>query len=147
MSDTSFCLLDQNKVVVRQLFETIDRQDFDTFRKLMSPECVCHVAGVPEALPLEVIIQVIQSFYEAFPDNIHSIKDMIAESDKVAVRFIQNATHKGEYEGIAPTGKEIEWEAMFFFKVADGKIMEGWILEDNLGQMRQLGMELKTKEK
>ena len=137
---------EQNKEIVRQLYEAIDKQDMDTFLGLSAPDGVCHIPGVPEAVPLEAIAEVIKSFYTAFPDSTHAIKDVIAEGDKVAVRFTQVSTHTGEYEGIPPTGNKIYVECQHILRLVDGKVAEVWLVEDNLGMMMQLGMELKPKE-
>ncbi len=137
---------EQNKEIVRQLYEAIDKQDMDTFLGLFAPDGVGHIPGVPEAVPLEAITEVIKSFYTAFPDSTHAIKDVIAEGDKVAVRFTQVSTHTGEYEGIPPTGNKIYVECQHILRLVDGKVAEVWLVEDNLGMMMQLGMELKPKE-
>ena len=138
---------EQNKELVRQLYEAIDKQDMDTFLGLSAPDGVCHIPGVPEAVPLEAVAEVIKSFYTAFPDSTHDIKAVIAEGDKVAIRFTQVSTHTGEYEGIPPTGNKISVECHHMLRLADGKVAEVWLVEDNLGMMMQLGMELKPKER
>ena len=137
---------EQNEEIARQLYEAIDKQDMGTFLGLSAPDGVCHIPGVPEAVPLEAITEVIKSFYTAFPDSTHAIKDVIAEGDKVAVRFTQVSTHTGEYEGIPPTGNKIYVECQHILRLVDGKVAEVWLVEDNLGMMMQLGMELKPKE-
>jgi len=53
---------EQNKEIVRQLYEAIDKQDMDTFLGLSASDGVCHIPGVPDAVPFEAITQVIQSF-------------------------------------------------------------------------------------
>ena len=139
-------LEEQNKELVRQMYEAIDEQDFETFSGLSASDGVCHIPGVPDAVPLEDVAQIIKSFYEAFPDSTHDIKAVIAEGDMVAVRFTQVSTHTGDYEGIPPTGKKISVECQHMFRLANGKIAEAWLVEDNLGMMMQLGVELKPKE-
>ena len=65
---------------------------------------------------------------------------MIAEGDKVAVRFTARGTHKGEFLGIPPTGKQVAWAGINIYRVASGKIAETWQLSDGLGLMQQLGV-------
>jgi predicted ester cyclase len=55
------------------------------------------------------------------------------------VRFTARGTHKGPFQGVAPTGKRVEWAGINVYRVADGKIRETWQLADMLGLMRQLG--------
>ncbi len=64
----------------------------------------------------------------------------------MALWITQKGTHKGEYEGIAPTGKTITYESMFLLKIREGQVREFRVIEDILSQMQQLGMELKPKE-
>ena len=137
---------EQNVEIVREFFESIDNGTQAERTDLFSSDYICHFVGAPEPLPLEVQIQFISFAYKAFPDNIHIIKDVFAKGDKVAMRVINQGTHQGEWEGIPPTGNKYAYEAMWIFRLADGKIAEAWGLEDNLGFMQQLGMELKPKE-
>ena len=62
------------------------------------------------------------------------------------MKLIQYGTHRAQYKGIEPTGKYVSNLAIHVMRIADGKVKEWWALEDNLGLMRQLGMELKPKE-
>ena len=137
---------EQNKEIVRQLYEAIDEQNFDTFLELRASDGVCHIPGVPEAVPIEAVTEVIKAYYEAFPDSTHDVKTVIAEGDMVAIRFTQVSTHTGDYEGIPPTGNKISVECQHMLRLANGKVAEVWLVEDNLGMMMQLGMELKPKE-
>jgi steroid delta-isomerase-like uncharacterized protein len=79
-------------------------------------------------------------FFNAFPDNHFTIHDMIAEGDKVAVRYTITGTHKGEFMGIPPTNKKITLWAIEIDRMARGKFAEGWIRFDTLGFMQQLGV-------
>jgi predicted ester cyclase len=65
----------------------------------------------------------------------------IAEGDKVVVRWTWRATHnKGEYMGIAPTGKQVTLAGITISRVVDGKTVEEWGEMDNRGMMQQLGV-------
>jgi len=76
----------------------------------------------------------------AFPDVRLTIEDMVAEGDKVAVRWAWSGTHRGEYMGIAPTGKEVTYTGITIHRITGGKIVESWDEVDNLGLMQQLGV-------
>jgi len=75
-----------------------------------------------------------------FPDIHFTIDDMVAEGDKVAVRYTSTATHKGEFMGIAPTGKRITMKSAFFYRLAGGKIVEAVSYSDSLAMFQQLGV-------
>jgi predicted ester cyclase len=68
-----------------------------------------------------------------------TIEDLIAEGDKVVARWRSHATHQGDYMGIAPSGKEVEFTGISVYRIEEGKIAESWTVEDQLGLMRQIG--------
>ena len=78
-------------------------------------------------------------FRQGFPDVVSTIEDLIAEGDKMVARWRARATHQGEYTGIAPTGKEVEFTGISVYHVEAGKIAQSWTFEDELGLMRQIG--------
>ncbi len=65
----------------------------------------------------------------------------IAEGDLVTTLWTWNATHTGEFMGLAPTGKKISSTGQTTFRCKDGMIAEGWWHYDVMGMMRQLGMD------
>jgi predicted ester cyclase len=67
-----------------------------------------------------------------------STVDLVAEGDKVAVRYNVTGTHKGALQGIPPTGKKVSFSAMDFITLMDGKITEVWVNEDMMGSMQQI---------
>ena len=95
---------------------------------------------------IEEYKQVYQSFLSAFHDTKLTIDGLIAEGDKVMTRVTCSVVHKGELEGIPPTGKTLTISLFTVFRLVDGKIVEEWEIIDELGMMMQLGMELKPKE-
>ncbi len=77
-------------------------------------------------------------FTRAFPDLRLNIEDTVAEGDKVAVRFTVAGTHKKEFQGIAPTGKQISFTVMDILNINDGRITEEWATADLMGLMQQI---------
>ena len=65
---------------------------------------------------------------------------MIAEGDKVVARVRWTGTHQGEFQGIAPTGKQVTLRAITIYRIAGRKIVEVWEEADILGMMQQLGV-------
>ena len=78
-------------------------------------------------------------FRQGFPDVISTIEDLIAEGDKVVARWRSRATHRGNYMGIAPSGKEVQFMGISVYRIEEGKIAEEWTVEDQFGLMRQIG--------
>ena len=76
--------------------------------------------------------------YEAFPDMRVSIEDQIAEGDKLVNRVTVRGTHLGEFQGIAPTGEEVEMRGISIFRFSpEGKVVETWESFDEHSLMRQ----------
>ena len=76
----------------------------------------------------------------AFPGYQLEAEDLVAEGDKVAVRVTVTGTHQGEMAGIPPTGKAVSASGMLIYRIAGDKIVEHWMVFDNLAVMQQLGV-------
>lgn len=74
----------------------------------------------------------------AFPDFSTSIEQLVAEGDWVAFRLKHIGTHKGEFLGVAPTGRRVEFTSVVFNRVVDGVVVENWGLHDNETLRKQL---------
>jgi steroid delta-isomerase-like uncharacterized protein len=131
---------EQNKQVVRQLFEALDRHDTERMEQLVSSTNYSfHFLGMPPADWNETK-QFIIAVINAFPDVHHDIVDMVAEGeDKVAIRFNVTGTHKGEFQDIPPTGKKVSFAGMGFLTIINGKVTEEWAINDTMGLMQQIG--------
>ncbi len=136
-------LEDQNKAIVRQFFEAIDAQNYPRLKELMAPEFVLHYSGPQEDFSAEALIQLIREYYQAFPDGIHKFEDVLAEGNKVVTRILWEGTQKTEFQGIPASGKKVSSYQISISTVVDGKLKACWAVEDNLGMLTQLGMELK----
>jgi steroid delta-isomerase-like uncharacterized protein len=79
-------------------------------------------------------------FRSGMPDLRVVVEDMIAEGDKVAVRYTLEGTHEGELFGVPPTGQRLSIKSMTVEQVSDGKIREHWRITDTLDMMQQLGV-------
>jgi steroid delta-isomerase-like uncharacterized protein len=135
-------MTEQNKQVVRQYFEASERQGIEGMGQFVSSaNYSLHFAGMPSpTMDWNGHKQLFNVLASAFPDFRHNIEDMVAEGeDKVAVRFNITATHKGEFQGIPPTGKKVSMSAMDLMTIIDGKITEEWVILDMMGLMQQIG--------
>jgi predicted ester cyclase len=80
-------------------------------------------------------------FQAAFTDKVCVDEARLAEGEWMAAFGRQEATHSGEFMGIAPTGKRVEIRYMDFWKVKDGKIVDNYVMVDFPHVMRQLGVD------
>ena len=79
-------------------------------------------------------------FVEAFPDLRLTIQDIAAEGNTVAARVAFRGTHRGEFQGLPPTGKEVAFSSIEIDRVVDGKVEEHWVEINLLGLVQQLGV-------
>jgi predicted ester cyclase len=117
----------ENKAISNRVAQAISEGDLDTLDELMAPELA------------EEFKRDLTELRRAFPDYAGTNVEQIAEGDKVANRFVFLGTHLGEFEGVTPTGKRIEFIGQSIDRVVEGKIVESWVEVDMLGVMRQLG--------
>ena len=88
----------------------------------------------------EGLKQIMGMFFAAFPDLHGTIEDEITEGDKLVQRMTSRGTHKGDFMGIAPTGKQVTFTEMHIIRIVNGKAVEHWSEADQLGMMQQLGV-------
>ena len=130
----------QNKQVVRQFFEALNRQDTERMDELVSSNGYSlHFSGMPPMDWNANKKEFLAPFAKAFPDLHRNIVDMVAEADKVAVSVNVTGTYKGEFQGIPATGKQVSFTAMDMLTISDGKITEEWATADMMGLMQQIG--------
>jgi steroid delta-isomerase-like uncharacterized protein len=79
------------------------------------------------------------AFPTAFPDAQISVDASVAERDIVVSRWTLTGTHRGEFQGVPPTGKAVTMVGIDFSRVVDGKIDEHWAQFDVIGVMQQIG--------
>ncbi len=137
---------EQNKESIRDMVKLLDTQGISSLNRYVSPDCVVHYPGGREVHGLEAIIEGSSQFNAAFPDMTHTIEDIIAEGNMVAIRYTVKMTHTGEFQGISPSGNQMTGSIMEFCRIHDGKIVEWWQEADYLSLFMQLGIELKPKE-
>jgi steroid delta-isomerase-like uncharacterized protein len=73
-------------------------------------------------------------------DSQFTIEDVIAEGDKVAVRWTNSGTHVGNFAGIPATGKTFTIAGVDIHRMRDGKMAEHWHVVDQLTMLQQLGI-------
>ena len=129
---------EENKSVVRNMLELIEKGDVQNAEKYFSPNWENHDPSLPLMNGLEGAKQLI-GLWSAFSDKKITIEDSIAEGNLVAAHFIVTGTQTGTFMGIAPTGKTIRMTATGIFRIVDGKSTDNWVNIDALGLLQQLG--------
>jgi steroid delta-isomerase-like uncharacterized protein len=129
-----------NIELMRTAFAALERKDADAVVGLMPPDFVINIAGMPyQKRGTDAWRKHAAILFSALPDLRVKIEDIFAAEDKVTVRLRISGTHSGEFLGIPPTGKRVEYESTEVYRIADGKIAEEWICSDTLTLMAQIG--------
>jgi predicted SnoaL-like aldol condensation-catalyzing enzyme len=137
--------LEENKTLVRRYFEDAPFNP-DACDEIFAPSfefhAIVHTGVTPQVL--ESSPESEKAFYERHKSvwgGWHvKIVEMIAEDDRVMVRWTSHGTHQGESQGLPPTGKQVTNSGINIFRIAGGKILEVWDIYDRLWVWQQLGV-------
>ena len=132
---------EQNKAIMRRFYEEVfNRGNLTVAEDVFATDFIEHEIFPGMAPGLEGFKQMVSAARAAFTDFRVSADDMLAEGDKVAVRYTTSGTHRGGFVGVAPTGKRVTLTGIDINRFTGGKIVEHWGQSDSLGLMQQLGL-------
>jgi steroid delta-isomerase-like uncharacterized protein len=132
---------EENKAKQRRIWEEVfNKGDLSAVGELMANDYVYHGPMGMEYKGPEGFRQMVTMMRAAFPDLHITIEDMVAEGDKVVSYYTMTGTHKGEYMGIAPTGKQVTMTGIVIVRWVGGKEVEAGGVGDILSMMQQLGI-------
>jgi predicted ester cyclase len=130
----------QNKALVRRFLDEVwNKGNLAVADEIFHPK-----ATSPSAPQLptgaEGVKMLAAMFRNAMPDYHIEIIDLLADGDRVMVRFTQSGTQQGDLMGIPASGKKATWGEIGILRFAGGKVVESWYNVDLLGLMQQLGV-------
>jgi steroid delta-isomerase-like uncharacterized protein len=121
-------MTEENKAIVGRVYEIVSTGAFERAAEIVDQDAPDN-ERLPHDPPSRLIDTFKETFAEAregFPDLGITIEDVMAEGDRVTARVVMRGTHRGEFQGITPTGKRIEVRAIDMFRISNGKIVEHW---------------------
>jgi predicted ester cyclase len=143
--------LEENKAVARRYFEDAPFNPAacdEIFAPSFQFHAIVHTGVTPQTV--ESNPQSEQAAYEqhqAIWGGWHfQIEEMIAEGDRVMVRWTSHGTQQGEFNGLPPTGTHTTNSGINIFRIADGRIAEVWDIYDRLWMWQQLDVLPEIKE-
>lgn len=129
-------LTETNKRLVQRLYDDyINPNRLATLGDLVSDAFV----GVDGTRGPAAFAAVMTRLRGAFPDLRYTIEELVAEGDRVVVRWTLRGTHTGPFRDLAPTGKKIANNGMAIFRITDGKIVHATVENDRLGFLMSIG--------
>ncbi len=131
-----------NKNLVRRLFEEVwNKGNLQVTDDLLTPNYAHHDSSTPDlGRGPEGEKKRATLYRTAFPDLRLTVEDIIAEGETVVARWSCRGTHKGDLNGIAPTGKRVNITGISIAHFTNGKMSEGFVHWDALSLMQQLGV-------
>jgi steroid delta-isomerase-like uncharacterized protein len=134
-------MVQNNAMVVRSFVdEVITKGNIEAAAQYAWEDVVEQVPLPGQGPGLDGLKDIIRAMRAGFPDIVFSIKEQIAEHDKVASRFEWTGTHNGEFLGIPATGRPVRVWGIVIDRLQDGRIKDTRIIMDTLGLMAQLGV-------
>jgi steroid delta-isomerase-like uncharacterized protein len=132
--------LDENKAVIRRYREAHNANNLDALDAIVAKDVISHnpLPGLPPGLEGGKMAH--NAFRASFPDIQTKTEHLVAEGDKAIEWYTASGTHTGDFMGMPPTGKKFEIASVVVYRLADGKIVETWGLNDGQTLMQQLGM-------
>jgi predicted ester cyclase len=138
-AQTTGAHLETNKAVVRTVIEDVQRDgNFANFEKLFAASYVDRTAFPGFASDREGTRNIYLTLRKAFPGFRATIHRQIAEGDLVTTHKTYHGKHLGEFNGVAPTGREIAFEVIDIMRVRNGQITDHWGVTDIGTLMRQI---------
>jgi steroid delta-isomerase-like uncharacterized protein len=130
---------EHNKALMRRAVEEVwNRGNVGALEELVASDFVIH-APQAEIHGRAGARQYLAMLRAAFPDIHFTIEDQFADGDRVMTRRTARGTHKGAFQGIPPTNKQVRLAGTDIDRFADGKVVECWTSTDDLGLLQQLG--------
>ena len=144
--------IEDNKKIVRRYFEDAPYHP-DACDEIFAPRFRFHTLQRASITP-QVVDSNPQSEKDAYewlkavwsPSWRMIVDEMIAEDDRVMVRWTFHGTHQGDFSGLPPTHKSVTYSGINIFRIADGRIAEVWDIYDRLWLWQQLGVLPDIKE-
>ena len=129
-----------SKRFMQRFVEFINTASEGLAEELIAPDAVFHVPGRAEPMRGPAgYLAIIGMMRGGFPDIQWTLEQLITEGDMLAARFTMRGTHKGDFFGVPPSGRPIQVQAMNFYRIAGGTIVEERGQPDLLGLMMQIG--------
>ena len=131
-----------HKEIARRFREDLwNTGDLSIAAEILHPDCLIH-ARVPFQTDFvrgpEALGQLVLFYHLAFSEVRVTAEQIIAEGDLVVVRWTAHGRNTGDLLGLPPTGREAATSGVDVLRIADGKVVEGWVSWDVLSLLEDL---------
>jgi steroid delta-isomerase-like uncharacterized protein len=131
----------ENKKIVSRLYtEVINQEQSAVIDEIFAPDVVVHDPLSGTSQGIDALKGMMAFFNAAFPGHRATVEALLADGEQVAALHTHTAPNTGSFMGMPPTGKTVVVGGVELFRLRDGKIVEFWRKDDDLGMLMQLGV-------
>ena len=135
---------EENIAAQERFAEGVNTGNFDIFDEVVAPDVVDHDPAPEQGPGPQGFKDMFANLRAAFPDLEVTPEHMTATDEDVALAYMVNGTHKGDFLGVAPTGRRITARGVQIGRFRDGQLVERWGSSDQMSILQQLGAEPQT---
>jgi predicted ester cyclase len=131
-----------NAALLDHYVAAFNAQDPGAFKDIVAENYIQHNGRAGQGLA--GLQATVRQYFQTFPDFHMTLEDSVLSGDKVVARVTITATHNHPVQlgsnapVFPPTGKKLSWQGISIWRVADGKYVEHWDVDDLLGLAQQL---------
>jgi len=130
----------EDNLAVQQKFGgAVNSGHLELLRDLIAADVVDHDPAPDQGAGPEGYIRLFASLRTSFPDLAVSVDTLVMDEDKIAIAYTLTGTQKGEFLGVAPTGRKVRARGVQIARFQGGKMIERWGSSDQLGILQQIG--------
>jgi predicted ester cyclase len=128
--------------VIHAFYEQcLNEYNSELLPELVTPNIALHT-GTGDSIGVDVVRRSIDNVHAMFPNHHFVVEDVVVNGDKAAARWTMTAVNTAPIAGVPPTGRPITNSAIVFYRFEGGKIAELWLQMDQIGLLRQIGVQL-----
>lgn len=128
-----------NESLMRRFYSAFNTRNLDALHEVMAVDVVDHNPIPDQPAGIAGLKLALAGFFAAFSDIQIEIEQILVAGDYIIVRQIARGTHDGDFLGIPATGKPVEIRSHDISRVAAGRLVEVWHVEDLLNTLVQIG--------
>lgn len=133
--------IEENTQAQGKFGDAINSGNLENLRDLVSDNVKDHDPAPNQGPGAQGYIDFFSMMRRAFPNMEVEVETMVAAEDKVAFAYTLTGTHKGDFMGVSATNKDIKVRGMQISRFENGKMVERWGSSDELGILKQIGVE------
>lgn len=141
MSAAATTTLDHAAVIHTFYEQCLNQHRSELLPDLFTPNAAFH-SSTGDSTGLDAVRQTVDRVHAMFPNHNFTVDDVVVNGDKAAARWTMTAINTAPIAGVSPTGRPITQHAVVFYRFEGNKIAELWIQLDQLGVLRQIGVQI-----